>query len=86
MVARLTDPVLQKFWRDEFEVLDKRQMTETVSPILNKVGQFLSSPMLRNMLAQPRNTFSLRWVMDNRKILIVNLSKGRIGEDASALL
>ena len=86
VVARLDDPVLIKFWRDEFETLDKRQMTETISPILNKIGQFLSSSLIRNIIAQPHNTFSLRWVMDNKKIFIANLSKGRIGEDASALL
>lgn len=61
-------------------------MTEAVSPILNKVWQFLSSPILRNILGQPKNPFSLRWIMDNQKIFLVNLSKGRIGEDASALL
>lgn len=61
-------------------------MTEAVSPILNKVGQFLSSPLLRNILGQPKNPFTLRWAMDNQKILIVNLSKGKIGEDSSTLL
>lgn len=61
-------------------------MSEAVNPILNKVGQFLSSPILRNILWQPKNPFSMRWVMDNSKIFIVNLSKGKIGEDASALL
>lgn len=61
-------------------------MSEAVNPILNKVGQFLSSPILRNILGQPKNPFSMRWVMDNGKIFIVNLSKGKIGEDASALL
>lgn len=61
-------------------------MNEAVNPILNKVGQFLSSPILRNILWQPKNPFSMRWIMDNGKIFIVNLSKGKIGEDASALL
>jgi hypothetical protein len=62
------------------------QMSEAINPILNKVGQFLSSPILRNILGQPKNPFSLRWIMDNGKIFIVNLSKWKIGEDASALL
>ncbi len=61
-------------------------MSEAINPILNKVGQFLSSPILRNILWQPKNPFSLRWIMDNQKIFIVNLSKWKIGEDASALL
>jgi hypothetical protein len=86
VVAKLEDPILAKFWTSEFEVMDSRQMTEAVSPILNKVGQFLSSSLLRNMLGQPKNAFTLRWLMDNQKIFIVNLSKGLIGEDASQLL
>ena len=61
-------------------------MVEAAGPILNKVGQFLSSPLMRNILGQPKNPFSLRWIMDNQKICIINLSKGRIGEDTSALL
>lgn len=66
--------------------MSPNMMSEAVNPILNKVGQFLSSPILRNILGQPKNPFSMRWVMDNGKIFIVNLSKGKIGEDASALL
>ncbi len=63
------------------------QMTsEAINPILNKVGQFLSYPVLRNILGQVKNPFSLRWIMDNGKIFIVKLPKGTIGEDASALL
>ena len=62
------------------------QRSEAVWPILNKVWQFLSSSILRNVLWQPKNSFSLRWAMDNQKIVIVNLSKWKIGEDASALL
>jgi type IV secretory pathway TraG/TraD family ATPase VirD4 len=61
-------------------------MQEAVAPILNKVGQFLSSYMVRNMVAQPKNSFGLRWAMDKQKIVIMNLSKGLIGEDASNML
>jgi len=78
VLSKLQDPVLQKFWLNEFEVMEGKQMVEATSPILNKVGQFLSSPLLRNILGQPKNPFTLRWAMDNRKILIVNLSKGKI--------
>lgn len=60
--------------------------SEAINPILNKVGQFLSSSLLRNILWQPKNSFSLRWIMDNQKIFIVNLSKWKIGEDGSGLL
>jgi hypothetical protein len=86
VVSKITDPILVQFWTQEFEKMAPAQMSEAVNPILNKVGQFLSSPLLRNILGQPRNPFSLRWIMDNGKIFIVNLSKGKIGEDASALL
>ncbi len=86
IVAKIDDPILVQFWTQEFEKMSPSMMSEAVNPILNKVGQFLSSPILRNILGQPKNPFSLRWVMDNGKIFLVNLSKGRIGEDASALL
>ena len=86
VISKITDPILIQFWTQEFEKMAPAQMSEAINPILNKVGQFLSSPILRNILGQPKNPFSLRWIMDNGKIFIVNLSKGKIGEDASALL
>lgn len=86
VVSRITDPVVKKFWTGEFAQFSPSQRIEAINPILNKVGQFLSSPLLRNVLGQPKNSFSLRWAMDNGKIIIVNLSKGKIGEDASSLL
>jgi hypothetical protein len=63
-----------------------RLRAEAISPVLNKVGHFLSSPLLRNILGQARSTLDLRAIMDNGGILIVNLSKGKIGDDASGLL
>ena len=86
IVAKIDDPILIQFWTQEFEKMSPSMQSEAINPILNKVGQFLSSPILRNILGQPKNPFSLRWIMDNGKIFIVNLSKWRIGEDASALL
>lgn len=86
VVSRLKDPVLLKFWQDEFEPMDRKQKIDAISPILNKVWQFLSSSVIRNILGQPKNSFSLRWIMDKKKILIVNLSKWKIGEDYSSLL
>ncbi len=86
VVAKITDPVVKKYWTTEFAKLNPTQRVDTINPILNKVGQFLSSPLLRNVLGQPKNSFNLRWAMDNGKIIIVNLSKGKIGEDASSLL
>ncbi len=86
IVAKLDDPLLVQFWNEEFDKMSPNMVSEAVNPILNKVGQFLSSPILRNILGQPKNPFSMRWIMDNGKIFIVNLSKWRIGEDSSALL
>jgi len=75
VVNKITDPVVKKFWTHEYGKLTPQQRSETAGPILNKVGQFLSSTILRNVLGQPKNSFSLRWAMDNKKIIIVNLSK-----------
>ncbi len=86
IVSKIDDPILVQFWNEEFAKMSPSMQSESINPILNKVGQFLSSPILRNILGQPKNPFSLRWIMDNGKIFLVNLSKWRIGEDASALL
>ncbi|MDP5039094.1 MAG: type IV secretion system DNA-binding domain-containing protein, partial [Candidatus Gracilibacteria bacterium] len=86
VVDKIKDPVVKKFWTNEFDKMAPNQKVEASGPILNKVGQFLSSPILRNVLGQPKNSFSLRWCMDNQKIIIIKLSKGVIGEDASSLL
>lgn len=86
VVSKIKDPVVKKFWTWEFAKMAPNQRQEAIWPILNKVWQFLSSTILRNVLWQPKNSFSLRWAMDNQKIIIVNLSKWKIGEDASALL
>lgn len=86
VVNKVQDPVVKKFWKWEFAKMAPNQRSEAVWPILNKVWQFLSSTILRNVLWQPKNTFSIRWAMDNNKIIIVNLSKWKIWEDASALL
>ena len=75
IVAKIEDPILIQFWTQEFEKMSPSMQSEAINPILNKVGQFLSSPILRNILGQPKNPFSLRWIMDNGKIFIVNLSK-----------
>ena len=83
---QVTDPIVRSFWQDEFAKKNVRWQEEAVAPIQNKVGQFLSSPLLRNIVGEVPGRIDLRQVMDEQKILIVNLSKGRIGEDASALL
>lgn len=86
VVRKIEDPIVKRFWEDEFEKMDPRQRIEAISPILNKVGQFLSSPIMRNILGQPKSAVDLRFAMDKGKIVIVNLSKGKIGEDISSLL
>lgn len=86
VVNKLTDPVVRSFWVDEFTKWNERVLQEVVSPIQNKVGQFLSSSLIRNIVGQTRSSFDIRDIMDNKKILILNLSKGRIGENSSALL
>jgi CxxC-x17-CxxC domain-containing protein len=86
VVEKVTDPVVKSFWVDEFSKWNDRVLQEVISPIQNKVGQFLSSALIRNIVGQTISSFDVREAMDSRKILIMNLSKGRIGEDNSALL
>ncbi len=80
------DPMVQSFWKTEFSALQPAKLAEAVGPIQNKVGQFLSTPIIRNIVGQPKSTLDLRFAMDSGKIVIVNLSKGKIGEDNSAML
>ncbi|MBT3223854.1 MAG: type IV secretory system conjugative DNA transfer family protein, partial [Proteobacteria bacterium] len=82
----LKDPVLRHFWEIQFTAYDKRQRTEVVGSSLNKIGRFLANPLMRHVIAQPENAFSMREIMDGGKILLVNLSKGDLGEDNSSLL
>lgn len=86
VVANITDPVVKAFWEKEFSGYADKFASEAVSPIQNKVGQFLSSSLMRNIIGQVKSAIDIRDIMDNGKILIMNLSKGRIGEDNSALL
>jgi CxxC-x17-CxxC domain-containing protein len=86
VVDKITDPVVKSFWVDEFTKWNERVLQEVISPIQNKVGQFLSSALIRNIVGQTKSAFNIRDLMDEGKILIMNLSKGRIGEDNSALL
>jgi len=79
-------PQVKEFWTLEFEKYSAWLRSQAISPILNKIGQFLTSTPLRNIVGQKENTFNLREVMDEGKMLIVNLAKGKIGEDNSSLL
>ena len=86
VIDKIQDPVVKSFWVEEFAKYPDRFMAEAVAPIQNKVGQFLTSPLIRNIVGQTKSAVDVREVMDKKKILIVNLSKGMIGEDNSALL
>ena len=86
VVANIKDPVVKAFWEKEFASYADKFASEAVSPIQNKVGQFLSSSLMRNIIGQVESAINIREIMDEGKILIMNLSKGRIGEDNSALL
>jgi hypothetical protein len=86
ILKRVTDPVVSAFWNREFAAMHAKLQVEAIAPIQNKVGHFVSSPLTRNIVGQSRSTIDLRRIMDEGKVLIVNLSKGRIGDDASPLL
>ncbi len=86
VVEHVTDPTVKAFWVDEFAKYNDRFAQEATAAIQNKVGQFVSNPLVRNIIGQPKSTFDLRKMMDERKILIVNLSKGRMGETNTNLL
>jgi hypothetical protein len=86
LVAKLRNPVVRDFWQKDFAAKPLKLQQESISPIQNKIGHFVSSPLLRNILGQSRNSLDLRRAMDEGKILLVNLSKGKLGDDVSALL
>lgn len=86
VVARVKDPIILRFWRQEYAGYDQRFQAEAAAPILNKVGQIAASPVLRNILGQTSPKFDPAYAMNNRKILIANLAKGQIGEQASNLM
>lgn len=81
-----TDSVVSQFWNVEFASWNDKFASEAIAPVLNKVGAFTANPTIRNIIGQPKSTFNIRQIMDEGKILIVNLSKGLIGEDNAAIL
>jgi CxxC-x17-CxxC domain-containing protein len=85
VIVKVQDPVVRQFWTEEYTKYGGQFQVEAIAPIQNKVGQFLSTSLIRNVVGQVQSSIDLRKVMDEGKILILNLSKGRIGEDASAL-
>src|SRR3989344_6115936 len=85
-IEKLDDKVLRNYWVNEFEQMQPRLKSESISPILNKVGQFTSSQLMRNIIKHPKSTVDLEKIMNEGKIVILNLSQGKIGEDNAALL
>lgn len=86
VVGKLTNQTLKNFWVNEFDRMDPKFQNEAVSPILNKVGQFIASTNIRNTVAHAKSKINIQEIMDQKKILIADLSTGRLGEDNSALL
>ncbi len=86
IVANIKDPIVKSFWIHEYEGWRDQFRNEAIVPIQNKVGQFLSTPLIRNVVGQTKSTINIQKIMNEEKILLINVSKGRIGEDNSALL
>lgn len=86
VIDTVKDPVVKSFWINEFETMSDKLMVEATSSILNKVGQFTSSKTIRNIIGHPKSTVDIQKIMDEGKVLLLNLSQGYLGEDNAALL
>ncbi len=86
VVSNITDPSVRSFWVDEYAKYSEKFAADAAPAIQNKVGQFISNPLVRNIIGQSKSTFDIRKIMDEKKILIINLSKGRVGEGNANLL
>ncbi len=86
IVARIQDSVVKNFWVSEFAAWSEKFDAEAITPLLNKVGQLVSTNMIRNIIGQPESKFDIRDIMDNKKILLMKVSKGLLGEENSGLL
>ena len=86
VIRQVKDPFIRAFWQDEYASYDPRFQREAIAPIQNKLGQFLASPVIRNILGQVKNRVSIPFVMDNQRLFIANLSKGKLGHDKANLL
>jgi len=82
----VSDPVVRAFWSHEYAAYPPRFREEAIAPVLNKVGRVLMTPAIRNIIAQPKSTINLRFMMDEGRVLIANLSKGALGEGPAHLL
>ena len=85
-IGYCNDVVVRQFWNVEFASWSEKFQTEAIAPVLNKVGAFTANPIIRNIIGQTHSSFNIRQIMDEGKILVVNLSKGLIGEDNAGIL
>lgn len=85
-LEHIHDQVLKNFWLNEFAQMPPKLKSESISPILNKVGQFIQSQVMRNIVGKPKSTINLEKMMNEGKIVLLNLSQGKLGEDNAALL
>lgn len=86
IIEKLDDEILKSFWVDEFNKLHQRERSQQIASVLNKVGQFVSSPLVRNVVNAESSSFSIEEIMNQGKILLVNVSQGKLGEDNATLL
>ncbi|MDE1945573.1 MAG: type IV secretion system DNA-binding domain-containing protein, partial [Patescibacteria group bacterium] len=86
VVENVKDPVVKSFWEDEFANFGDKYTQEATPAIQNKIGQFTGNPLIRNIIGQPKSSFDIRQMMDERKILLINLSKGLVGDTNMRLL
>lgn len=86
VISKTTDDALIHFWKDEFDQMPEKLQKEAISPIQNKVGQFVTSPMIRRIIGSPKSSIKIDDIMNQKKIFLINLSQGRLGEDNAALL
>jgi type IV secretory pathway TraG/TraD family ATPase VirD4 len=86
IISRIQDSVVKNFWVNEFAGWSEKFDAEAITPLLNKVGQLVSTNMIRNIVGQPKNTFDIRDIMDGEKILLMKVSKGLLGEENSQLI
>jgi type IV secretory pathway TraG/TraD family ATPase VirD4 len=86
VIEKINDPIVRSFFKNEFSKYLYQFKGEALAPIQNKLGAFLSTPLIRNIVGQVNSKIDFRWIMDSQKILLVNLAKGRIGEDNSSFL
>jgi energy-coupling factor transporter ATP-binding protein EcfA2 len=86
VINQIKDPFIRAFWAEEYASYDPRYLREAIAPIQNKLGQFLMSPVIRNILGQVKSKVDIPFMMNHGRLFIANLSKGQLGEDKANLL